>query len=109
MSHADVLAILPKLRQYRYVLATDGQADIPVEEHRNIDKPTGKYTPRDLFNNGFYLELEPFNLDVQVVSEYRLPSGEIIRTVLIEHPNALAVQRTGVGAAAQWFTPSGDA
>lgn len=88
MSHADVLAILPKLRQYRYVIVTDGQADIPIGERANIDKPTGKYTPRDLFGNGFYLELPPFNLDLQVVCEYQIPSGEIIRTVLVEHPGA---------------------
>lgn len=88
MSFEHVQAVLPKLRQYRYVLITDGQADIPTGERRNIDKLTGKYTPRDLHGNGFYLELEPFNVDLEVVQEYQIPSGELIRTVLIEHPHA---------------------
>lgn len=87
-SHEDVFPILGKLRQYRYVLVTDGQADIPPAERRNIDKPTDNFTRRDYYNNGFYLELPPFNLDLKVVNEYRLPSGELIRTVLLEHePN----------------------
>lgn len=84
MCHGDVLAILPKLTRYRYTLITDGQADIPAAERRNIDKPTDKYTPRDYYGNGFYLELPPFNLDLEVVCEYRIPSGEVLRTVLIE-------------------------
>lgn len=88
MSFEHVRAVLPKLRQYRYVLITDGQADIPPTERRNIDKPTGKYTPRDLFGNGFYLELEPFLVDLKVVQEYRIPTGELIRTVLLHHPAA---------------------
>lgn len=83
MSHADVLQIVPKLRRYRYVLATDGQPDLPPGERRNIDRPTGKYTPRDLYGAGFYLELPPFDLELSVVCEYLLASGEIIRTVLI--------------------------
>jgi hypothetical protein len=83
MSHADVLRILQKLRRYRYVLATDGQPDLPLGERRNFDRPTGKYTPRDLFGAGFYLELPPFNQQLRVVCEYPLGSGEIIRTVLI--------------------------
>ncbi|WP_055494455.1 class I SAM-dependent methyltransferase [Streptomyces sp. TP-A0356] len=88
MSFDDVRAVLAKLRRYRYVLITDGQADIPADQRRNIDKPTGKYTPRDLYGNGFYLELEPFNVSLDVVQEYRIPSGELIRTVLLEHPEA---------------------
>lgn len=88
MSHADVLSILPKLRKYPYVLITDGQADLPREQRRNVDQPTGKYTPRDLHGAGFYLELPPFELPVEVVSEYALPSGEIIRTVLLRESKA---------------------
>jgi len=80
----QVLAILPKLEKYRYAFITDGQPDIFTAERRNIDKPTDKYTPRDYYNNGFYLELRPFDLESEVVREYRIPSGEILRTVLIE-------------------------
>jgi len=83
MSHADVAQILKKLRQYRYVLATDGQPNLLPDERRNIDRLTGKHTPRDLFGAGFYLELPPFNQELRVVCEYALASGEIIRTVLI--------------------------
>jgi hypothetical protein len=83
MSHADVLQILKKLKRYRYVLVTDGQPDLPPSERRNIDRPTGKYTPRDLYGAGFYLELPPFNQELRVVCEHRLPSGEILRTVLM--------------------------
>lgn len=83
MSHADVLRVLGKLKRYRYVLATDGQPDLPPNERRNIDRPTGKYTPRDLYGAGFYLELPPFNQELRVVCEHQLPSGEILRTVLM--------------------------
>jgi hypothetical protein len=88
MSHADVLTVLPKLTRYHYVLVTDGQADISVAERRNVDKPTGKYSPREIHGNGFYLELPPFDVPLEVVCEYPIPGGEVIRTVLIEHPDA---------------------
>jgi SAM-dependent methyltransferase len=85
MSHEDVFPILEKLKKYRYVLVTDGQADIEPSAHCNINKKTDKYTRRDYYNNGFYLELPPFNLNLKVVHEYALPSGELVRTVLLEH------------------------
>lgn len=85
LSNEEALAVLKKLGQYRYVLITDGQADIHPSERRNIDKKTDKYTRRDYYNNGFYLELPPFNLDVKVVCEYKIPSGEIIRTMLLDN------------------------
>ena len=85
LSFEEVFSILKKLNQYSYVLITDGQADIPLSERKNIDKKTDKYTRRDYFNNGFYLELPPFNLDVEVVCEYQLPSNELIRTVLLDN------------------------
>ena len=85
MSHEDVVPVLEKLKQYRYVLITDGQADIDPSARRNINKRTDKYTRRDYYNNGFYLELPPFNLDLTVVNQHQLPSGELVRTVLLEH------------------------
>ncbi len=85
LSHEEVFRILKKLDRYRYVLITDGQADIAPHERRNMDKPTDKYTRRDYYNNGCYLELPPFNLDVSVVCQYRIPSGELIRTVLLDN------------------------
>jgi hypothetical protein len=103
LSNDEAMAVTKKLRQYRYVLITDGQADIPESERRNIDKKTDKYTRRDYYNNCFYLELPPFNLSLTVVSEYKIPAWEwlkhrdeegvtptyeILRTVLIEHPDA---------------------
>jgi SAM-dependent methyltransferase len=86
MSHADALAVLRKLCRYRYVLITDGQPDTMPAERRNIDKPTDKYTPRDWNGNGLWLELPPFDLDLTTVHEYRMPDGEIARTILLEHP-----------------------
>lgn len=88
MSHADVLRVLPKLRQYRYVLVTDGQPKATVGERLNLDKPTDKYTPRDWHGTGFWLELPPFDLDLEVLCEHELTDGEVMRTVLIEHPDA---------------------
>ncbi|MBC2714983.1 MAG: class I SAM-dependent methyltransferase [Desulfobacteraceae bacterium] len=86
LSFDEVFSILRKLNQFRYVLITDGQADVNPRVRKNIDKKTDKYTRRDYFNNGFYLELPPFELDLTVVCEYQIPSGEIIRTVLLENP-----------------------
>jgi hypothetical protein len=85
MSNEDAFPVLEKLKQYRYVLITDGQADIDASGRRNINKRTDKYTRRDYYNNGFYLELPPFNLDLKVVNQHQLPSGELVRTVLLEH------------------------
>lgn len=93
MSFADAFAVLSKLSAYKWVLITDGQPDLPIAERRNIDKETGKYTPRDLYGNGFYLELEPFSLNVEVVVEYQMPSGEVLRTVLLD--NTCADRRPG--------------
>ncbi len=88
LSNEEVFSILKKLSQYRYALITDGQADINPSERMNLDKQTDKYTRRDYYNNGFYLELPPFELDLSVVCEYKIPSGEIIRTVLLDPPPA---------------------
>jgi hypothetical protein len=84
MSHADVLRVLPKLKQYRYVLITDGQP-ATAGEPQNLDKPTDKYTRRDYYSSGFYLELAPFNLQIEVVNEYTLSNGELMRTVLLKN------------------------
>jgi SAM-dependent methyltransferase len=83
LSEQDVRRVLAKLGKYRYVIATDGQPHIPEEARRNIDKKTDKYTRHDYYNNGFYLELPPYNLNIEVLLEHQLPSGEIMRTVLL--------------------------
>jgi SAM-dependent methyltransferase len=82
MSFADVHRVLEKLRPYELVLITDGQPELDPAARRNIDKPTDKYTRQDYFGNGFWLELEPFSLPVEVVHDYVLASSEHIRTVL---------------------------
>jgi hypothetical protein len=84
LSEGDVFRVLEKLRKYQFVLITDGQPDIPKEARRNIDKKTDKYTRQDYYNNGFYLELPPYNLDIEILLEHKLPSGEIMRTVLLD-------------------------
>jgi perosamine synthetase len=85
MSHADAQKVLAKVRKYPHVLITDGQPDLAPGQRRNVDKPTDKYTRRDYYGTGFYLELPPFDLDLRVVHEYRLPTGEVMRTVLIDN------------------------
>ena len=84
LSEEEVFRVLEKLRKYRFVLITDGQPDIPKEARRNIDKKTDKYTRQDYYNNGFYLELAPYNLDLEILIEHKLLSGEIMRTVLLD-------------------------
>jgi SAM-dependent methyltransferase len=88
LSFEEVFSILKKLNKYSYVLITDGQADIPLSARKNIDKKTDKYTRRDYYNQGFYLELPPFELNVDIVCEYQIPSNEIIRTVLLMPKNS---------------------
>ena len=85
LSEQDVRRVLTKLAKYPNVLITDGQPDLPVEARRNFDKATDKYTRHDYYDNGFYLELPPFNLDIEVLLEHRLPSGEIMRTILLDN------------------------
>lgn len=82
----EVFIILEKLKKYRYVLITDGQPNIEPSQRRNVNKKTDEYA-RSYHNIGFYLELPPFELDLSVVCEYQYPTtGELLRTVLIEHP-----------------------
>lgn len=85
LSEQDVRRALAKLEKYPFVLVTDGQPDIPSDARRNIDKKTDKYTRHDYYNNGFYLELPPYNLNVEVLLEHKLSSGEIMRTLLLDH------------------------
>lgn len=82
MSFADVHRVLKNLRPYEFVLITDGQPELDPTARQNIDKPTDKYTRQDYFGNGFWLELEPFSLPIEVMHDYVLPTGEHIRTVL---------------------------
>ena len=89
LSNADIEKVLGKLEQFDFVLITDGQAGTPPFRRRNIDKLTGISTRCIDYNNGLYLELPPFNIDVEVVLEYAIddsqPPGEILRTVLIDN------------------------
>jgi SAM-dependent methyltransferase len=86
MSHADALAVLRKLRKYRYVIIADGQPRVPPAERVNVDKPTDKFTPRDWHGTGFWLELPPFDLVLEVLCEHALTDDELMRTVVLEHP-----------------------
>lgn len=84
LSEQDVRRVLAKLGRYQYVIATDGQPDIPKGDRRNIDKMTDRYTRQNYYNNGFYLELPPYNMSLEILLEHQLPSGEIMRTVLLD-------------------------
>ena len=85
LSNEDILAILPKLNQYRFVLITDGLPPV-TPAIRNVNKPTDHNNRFDeLYASGLYLESPPFNLKAKVVLSY--PSRnrkEIFRTILIE-------------------------
>lgn len=89
MSNKDVLKVIAKLGQYKFVLITDGQADIPEDRRRNLDMPAGHSTRALLYGNGLWLELAPFNLNISTALQYIIPigdsSGEVLRTVLLSN------------------------
>jgi len=79
-SNDDILAALPKLSKFKYVLITDAVSpeEPPV---RNLDKPTNRYRRT---GSELYLESPPFDLDAEVVLSY--PSRneeEVFRTLLV--------------------------
>jgi SAM-dependent methyltransferase len=86
LSNRDIMAVLSKLRKYKFVLITDGlPIEIPVI--KNADKPTD-YNNRfnELYGSGLYLELPPFNLCAEVVLSYLSRNEkEIFRTLLIRN------------------------
>lgn len=81
----DVAKILAKLKQYRFVIITDGQPEMEPAFRKNFDKPTDRFTRQDYFGGGLWLELAPYNLDIEVLLENTLPSGEVMRTILLRH------------------------
>lgn len=90
---AELFRILAKLDRYQYVLITDGMPDIAPHERRNVDKSLDKY-PRP---GGLFLELPPFNKNVTEVLRYQLPSGEVIRTVLLDTAASTSLPARGEG------------
>lgn len=84
MCHTEVLAILPKLKKYRYVFPYRRSARHScrrASQHRQANRQV--HTPR-LLQQRLLSGAASFNLDLEVVCGYRIPSGEILRTVLIE-------------------------
>ncbi|MEM9304570.1 MAG: class I SAM-dependent methyltransferase [Pseudomonadota bacterium] len=87
LSNDDIARVLAKLKQYRYVLVTDGLP--PVEpEAKNVDKPTDQDNRwNERYGSGLYLEAPPFGVEAQIVLEYPCSSGlETYRTLLMENP-----------------------
>ena len=83
LSNEDILAVLPKLSKYRFVLVTDGLPPV-APSIKNANKPTD-YNNRfnERYGSGLYLESPPFNLRAEVVLSY--PSrnrNETFRTLL---------------------------
>ena len=85
LSNEHILKVLPKLRNYQYVLITDG-LPVSTPEVKNANKPTD-YNNRwnSLYKSGLYLEAPPFNLTGKVVLNY-LDKRRIerFRTLLLE-------------------------
>lgn len=95
LSERDIFRVLRKLGAYPYVLITDGQPEMEPSVRKNFDKPTDRFTRQDYFGSGLWLELEPYELDLEVVIENTLRSGEIMRTVLLRHPRVLRATDVG--------------
>jgi len=89
LSNDEILALLPKLEQYKHVLITE---HYPSPRHTiipNLDKPHGPDT-RIIDNSAVYLDLPPYNLHVEQLLEVPVESsivsdGETIRTFLIRN------------------------
>jgi hypothetical protein len=92
LQHLDnqaILGILDKAKVHRRLLITEHLPGADRLERANLDKRTGPDT-RLAFGSGVYVELPPFNRDVETVlttpvSVARSQAGEILRTTLIEN------------------------
>jgi SAM-dependent methyltransferase len=73
LSNAEILAILPKLSGFRWVIVTEGQPGPPGSFKPNRDKPHGGDS-RALWNSGVFLSAPPFNLP-RVTLLLSLPSA----------------------------------
>jgi SAM-dependent methyltransferase len=73
LSNAQILAILPKLRKFRWVIVTEGQPGPPGSFRPNRDKPHGGDS-RALWNSGVVLSAPPFNLS-QILLLLSLPTA----------------------------------
>ena len=89
LSNDCVASILKRLHKFSYVLITDGQTPIPASQRRNFDMPTSPATRGELYNNGLWLELPPFNVEASEVLSYPIksdiPYSRVLRTLLIEN------------------------
>lgn len=61
LSNAQILAILAKLRKFKWAIVTEGQPGPPGSFKPNRDKPHGGDS-RALWNSGVVLSAPPFNL-----------------------------------------------
>jgi SAM-dependent methyltransferase len=80
LSNLDVMAVLGKLKKYRYVLVTD---ELPKKfDQANADIRTQKNTRR-IKNSALMLERPPFNVPLRVVLLTDYNARYSLRTVLI--------------------------
>jgi hypothetical protein len=81
LSNAEIARVLENCRHYRYLIVTE---HLPVAGGTpNLDKPHGPDI-RLYDGSGVFLELPPFSLDVELLLETPLESGQILRSVLLE-------------------------
>ncbi len=89
LSNEQIQSILPKLKQYKYVLVSEHYPPNHKNPIPNIDKPHGEDV-RAYDNSAVYLDKPPFNLvNTRVVFEIEAPplisQGEKIKTILIDN------------------------
>jgi hypothetical protein len=89
LSNQQIIAILEKIKAFRYVLVTEHHPSPAVLRRKNIDKPHGADT-RVLDDSGVYIEAKPFGI-IQSSVVLRVKAapilkqeGEEIVTYLIE-------------------------
>jgi len=90
LSNEQILKILKKIKQYKYVIITEHYPAENVTVRPNIDKPHGEDT-RIIDNSAVYLDKPPFNLlGIQAflevkVDKYISYEGEQLKSFLIDN------------------------
>jgi SAM-dependent methyltransferase len=89
LSNAEILKVLARCRQFRYVIVTEAVAAPDRFTQPNIDTDHSPFTRADT-GSGVVLEAAPFHAPVaRTLVETERPDGIILRSVLLEHPAGL--------------------
>lgn len=108
LSNADIQAIIPKLRQYKWLIVTEAQPGLLGSFTPNREKPHGSDT-RVLWNSGIDLGAPPFNFGPMelLLSLPAAPTDDPkrawINTYLVHNASAASAYKAdeGLGVAAQ--------